>query len=98
MHLVRLLLKYPARNQLNTLMTMQTSTLFADKSDLYATAHPKNPSALFGFISDLANNSDETWDCATGNSQEAVRLAKKFKVKFYLATEIVSPAISHLLM
>jgi len=62
-------------------MTIHTSTLFADNSDLYAAARPQYPSALFGFISDLVNNCDAAWDCATGNDQAAVGLAKKFKIQ-----------------
>jgi len=75
---------------------MQTATLFADKSDLYAAARPQYPIALFNFISSLVNNCDQAWDCATGNGQAAVGLAKKFNMVH--ATDISQQQIANSLI
>ncbi|MEP1444958.1 MAG: class I SAM-dependent methyltransferase [Paraglaciecola sp.] len=77
-------------------MTIQTATLFADKSDLYASARPQYPSALFTFISDLVKNYDQAWDCATGNGQAAIGLAQKFKT--VQATDISPQQVANSLL
>lgn len=58
--------------------TVQTSKLFEDKADLYASSRPKYPKELFDFIASIARSHDEAWDCATGNGQAAVGLARDF--------------------
>jgi ubiquinone/menaquinone biosynthesis C-methylase UbiE len=72
---------------------MQTSTLFADKSDLYAAARPQYPSALFEYIDTLVSIHNAVWDCATGNGQAALGLAKNFNNVY--ATDISQQQIAH---
>ncbi|MDC0003646.1 class I SAM-dependent methyltransferase [Porticoccaceae bacterium] len=57
---------------------MDISTLFEDKADLYASARPLYPVELFDYIGSLLDNHDAAWDCATGNGQAALGLAKIF--------------------
>lgn len=72
---------------------MRTDKLFADKADLYAQARPSYPSALFDFISSLCNETQSSWDCATGNGQAAKHLSAIFdKVA---ATDISREQISN---
>jgi ubiquinone/menaquinone biosynthesis C-methylase UbiE len=51
---------------------------FSEKSDLYATARPRYPDALFAFIAGACLVRDRAWDCATGSGQAAVGLAGHF--------------------
>lgn len=53
--------------------------LFSDKSDLYASARPSYPDALFRYVASIAPHSLRAWDCGTGNGQAAVGLARYFK-------------------
>jgi SAM-dependent methyltransferase len=57
---------------------METSKLFDDKADLYASARPMYPKELFEFIASLVQPHSSAWDCATGNGQAAIGLAKYF--------------------
>lgn len=54
------------------------STLFNDKSDLYASARPLYPEKLFQYIASITDQHHNAWDCATGNGQAAIGLAKYF--------------------
>jgi SAM-dependent methyltransferase len=45
----------------------------------YAQARPSYPDALFEFLHGQCVEHDLAWDCATGNGQAAVSLAKSFK-------------------
>ncbi|TAL02976.1 MAG: class I SAM-dependent methyltransferase [Rhodospirillaceae bacterium] len=56
-----------------------TSTLFQDKADLYAAARPLYPVELFEYLASLTAKRHKAWDCATGNGQAAVGLAKHFQ-------------------
>jgi SAM-dependent methyltransferase len=60
-------------------LTINNATLFNDKSDLYASARPLYPIELFEYISSLCQQHTHVWDCATGNGQAAIGLAKHFK-------------------
>ena len=53
---------------------------FSKDSDLYAKYRPTYPKELFTYLFDLVENKDFAWDCATGNGQVAVELAKGFNV------------------
>lgn len=55
-----------------------TSALFNDKSDLYASSRPQYPKQLFNFIASLTTEHCQAWDCATGNGQAALGLAQHF--------------------
>ena len=73
--------------------TVDTSKLFNDKADLYASSRPMYPKELFDFAASLVKNHNEAWDCATGNGQAAVGLAKTFsKIE---ATDISKEQISN---
>jgi SAM-dependent methyltransferase len=51
---------------------------FAWGSDRYASARPLYPAALFDWIAANCRNHDAAWDCATGNGQAAIELARIF--------------------
>lgn len=59
---------------------METSKLFDDNADLYASYRPRYPKELFDFIASLVQSHDEAWDCATGNGQAAIGLAQNFSI------------------
>jgi SAM-dependent methyltransferase len=52
---------------------------FSDAADRYASARPSYPGELFEFIASLAPARARAWDCATGNGQAAVSLARHFR-------------------
>lgn len=52
--------------------------LFSAKATEYATFRPTYPDALFEFIASLPAARGTVWDCATGNGQAAIPLAKHF--------------------
>lgn len=54
--------------------------LFSERADLYASARPTYPEALFSFIASIAPRHQLAWDCATGNGQAAAGLARHFEV------------------
>lgn len=51
---------------------------FSERAAGYAAARPTYPPALFGFIASAAPGRDRAWDCATGNGQAALGLARHF--------------------
>ncbi|HET7552317.1 MAG TPA: class I SAM-dependent methyltransferase [Gemmatimonadaceae bacterium] len=51
---------------------------FSDHSRLYAAARPSYPEELFRFVESIAPGHERAWDCATGNGQAAVGLARYF--------------------
>lgn len=51
---------------------------FSDKSDAYARSRPTYPDELYAFVADAAPDTTRVWDCATGNGQAAVGLARQF--------------------
>lgn len=58
---------------------METKHYFEDKANLYAAARPMYPPELFDYLASLSNSHDVAWDCATGNGQAALGLARHFK-------------------
>lgn len=52
--------------------------LFSNQASLYAQYRPGYPPALFEYILKHVNHRQQAWDCATGNGQAAVELAKYF--------------------
>lgn len=72
---------------------LDIGNLFSDKADLYAASRPMYPPPLFDFIASLTNNHDKPWDCATGNGQAAIGLAKYFS--FVEATDISKEQIAN---
>jgi SAM-dependent methyltransferase len=51
---------------------------FSDRSRLYASARPTYPEELFRFVAAIAPARERVWDCATGNGQAAIGLARYF--------------------
>ena len=57
---------------------MATKDLFSGHAHLYAAFRPTYPDELFDYIFTLVQNRTLAWDCATGNGQVALRLARDF--------------------
>lgn len=53
--------------------------LFSEVSERYAAIRPQYPDALFARLAALAPSRERAWDCATGNGQAALGLARYFK-------------------
>lgn len=51
---------------------------FSEVSAEYAEWRPRYPDVLFDFLATVANRHGAAWDCATGNGQAAVGLARHF--------------------
>jgi ubiquinone/menaquinone biosynthesis C-methylase UbiE len=60
--------------------------LFSNQASLYAQYRPGYPGELYEFILQHVNNPQQAWDCATGNGQGAVELARYFEK--VMATDI----------
>lgn len=67
--------------------------LFSNQASLYAQYRPDYPAALFNFILQSVPHKNIAWDCATGNGQCAVALAKQFKK--VIATDISSKQLTN---
>lgn len=57
---------------------MSFTDLFSEKSATYAQARPTYPDSLYQFVAGAAPARDRAWDCATGNGQAAIGLARHF--------------------
>lgn len=75
---------------------------FSKQADTYLQARPTYPDELFSYLATLAPAKNLCWDCATGNGQAAVSLAKHFaKViatdgsQKQIANGIVAPNIEY---
>jgi SAM-dependent methyltransferase len=51
---------------------------FSGHADAYARYRPTYPSELFDWLAGASPGLDRAWDCATGNGQAAVELARHF--------------------
>jgi ubiquinone/menaquinone biosynthesis C-methylase UbiE len=60
--------------------------LFSKQAAVYVKYRPQYPAELFDYILSFVPQKDQVWDCATGNGQAAVELAKHCKKVF--ATDI----------
>ena len=58
---------------------MEFKDHFSGRAELYSQFRPTYPDALFEWISTLVTRHELAWDCATGNGQAAVGLARYFK-------------------
>ena len=56
---------------------------FSAVSAGYAAFRPRYPDALFDLLAEVAPARDAAWDCATGNGQAALGLARHFARCFY---------------
>jgi hypothetical protein len=59
-------------------MTVQFKDHFSAHAGCYATFRPNYPRALFDWLADEAPARNCAWDCATGNGQAALSLARRF--------------------
>jgi methylase of polypeptide subunit release factors len=66
---------------------------FSEKSAGYARSRPTYPDELFAFLARHAPARDRAWDCATGNGQAAMGLARHFRQ--VEATDASAEQISH---
>jgi SAM-dependent methyltransferase len=66
---------------------------FSTQARLYAEFRPDYPSELFDFIGASVPEHELAWDCATGNGQAALGLAKRFD--HVIATDISSEQIAN---
>jgi SAM-dependent methyltransferase len=70
---------------------------FSDKSDLYASARPTYPAALYEFLRVQCEDLENCWDCATGTGQAAIALADIFDhvEASDVSAEQVAHAVAH---
>lgn len=66
---------------------------FSHQADAYAKYRPGYPPELFDFILKYVEGRSAAWDCATGNGQSAMSLAKHFERVF--ATDISQKQLDH---
>ncbi|NNE78157.1 MAG: class I SAM-dependent methyltransferase [Pricia sp.] len=66
---------------------------FSAQSKLYSRFRPTYPNTLLDYICDFVAKKDLAWDCATGNGQVALQIAKDFKK--VIATDISKEQIKN---
>jgi SAM-dependent methyltransferase len=66
---------------------------FSTQAAAYAEFRPNYPEELFEFLAGLVSSHECAWDCATGNGQSALPLAKHFQR--VIATDLSAEQISH---
>ncbi len=57
---------------------MEFKDHFSRQADIYLKARPTYPENLFEYLSSISPTRELCWDCATGNGQAAISLAKYF--------------------
>ena len=57
---------------------MNIHDLFEDKTEIYAQARPRYPTALYEWLADVCPAREAAWDVGCGNGQAAVDLRKYF--------------------
>jgi SAM-dependent methyltransferase len=67
--------------------------VFSGGARQYASARPTYPDTLYEFVSGLAPDRSRAWDCATGNGQAAIGLARHFG--HVVATDASEEQIRH---
>jgi ubiquinone/menaquinone biosynthesis C-methylase UbiE len=72
---------------------MNNIQTFSRNSDQYARHRPQYPEELFAYLKDICVEHESAWDCATGNGQAAVSLAKYFS--HVEATDVSAGQIEH---
>jgi len=70
-----------------------TSPDFSPFARDYARSRPTYPPELFDYLASLLERRDLAWDCATGNGQAAVELARHFES--LVATDVSAEQIRH---
>lgn len=71
----------------------ESGELFSRQAATYAAARPRYPDALYKAIVDVTPGRMRAWDCATGNGQVAVDLARYFD--HVIATDASDEQIAH---
>ena len=66
---------------------------FSKQASAYAAYRPTYPEALYEHLAGLTQTHDLAWDCATGNGQAAVALAKYYKQ--VMATDASESQLQH---
>lgn len=66
---------------------------FSSVSAAYATFRPRYPSALFAYVSSIAQNHRRAWDCGAGSGQATADLAEYFGE--VIATDISAKQIAN---
>lgn len=69
--------------------------MFSDQSDLYARIRPQHPSEIYDYLAEVTPCHGLAWDCACGNGQVALDLARHFDV--VEATDVSQEQISQAL-
>ncbi len=72
---------------------MKNATSFGTQADIYASARPSYPEALFDWIAQNSPAQNKVWDVGTGSGQAALSLAQRFT--HVHATDIDAAQISH---
>lgn len=72
---------------------MKHHKLFSDKSDLYASSRPNYPLELYEYLSSISPSNELAWDCACGNGQAAIDLARRFESVY--ATDVSKEQIEN---
>jgi len=66
---------------------------FSGHAVQYAQFRPRYPAALFTYLASITPSRELAWDCATGNGQAAVALARRFRR--VIATDASAAQIEH---
>jgi len=72
---------------------IKNATSFGTQADIYASARPSYPEAIFDWIAQNSPSQDKVWDVCTGSGQAALSLAQRFSRVH--ATDIDEAQISH---
>jgi len=73
--------------------TKMTSPDYSSFAKEYVQSRPRYPSKLFSYLASLVERRSLAWDCATGNGQAALELAKHFER--VIATDVSAEQIRH---
>src|SRR5215208_3026812 len=58
---------------------LEAKASFSVGSDAYAANRPRYPAALFQWLAGQCREHRAAWDCATGNGQAAIEIARYFE-------------------
>lgn len=61
---------------------MEFKDHFSRQAEVYLKGRPTYPDELFEYLASISPSNELCWDCATGNGQAAISLAKHFKKIF----------------
>jgi SAM-dependent methyltransferase len=72
---------------------MKFQDYFSRQATLYAQFRPVYPGKFFDYLASICSERKLAWDCATGNGQAAIELARRFRK--VIATDPSSEQIKH---